>query len=89
MAGGWLRRNVSEQIPAALFGMLGVDRGFQGMGLGKSLPRDAILRSRHVSEEIGARVLLVDPADDGAAGFYERYGFRELPGTDHLFLPLA
>lgn len=89
VTGGWLKRNVPGQIPAVLLGMLGVDRGFQGMGLGKSLLRDAILRSRHVSGEIGARVLLVDPVDDGAAGFYERYGFRELPGTDRLFLPLA
>lgn len=89
MAGGWLRRNVPEHIPAVLLGMLGVDRGFQGMGLGKSLLRDAILRSRHVSEEIGARALLVDPADDGTAGFYERYGFEELSRTDRLFLPLA
>ena len=89
VTGGWLRRNVPEQIPAVLLGMLGVDRGFQGMGLGKSLLRDAILRSRHVSGEIGARALLVGLADDGAVGFYERYGFRELSGTDRLFMPLA
>ena len=86
--GGWLRRNVPEQIPAVLLGILGVDRRFQGQGLGRSLLRDAILRSRHVSQEVGARALLVDPVED-ARPFYLRYGFRELPETSRLSLPLT
>lgn len=86
--GGWLRRNTPEQIPAVLLGMLGVDEVFQGQGLGRSLLRDAILRARSVSHEIGARALLVDPADESSARFYEKYGFRELPESSRLFLPL-
>ena len=86
--GGWLRRNTPEQIPAVLLGMLGVDKDYQGQGLGRSLLRDAVLRARNVSREIGARALLVDPAGEGASRFYERYGFRPLPETERLFLPL-
>ena len=86
--GGWLRRNTPEQIPAVLLGMLGVDRDYQGLGLGRSLLRDAILRARSVSLEIGARSLLVDPASEGSSRFYESYGFRALPETQRLFLPL-
>ena len=86
--GGWLRRNTPEQIPAVLLGMLGVDKDCQGQGLGRSLLRDAVLRARNVSREIGARALLVDPADEGASQFYEHYGFRPLPETERLFLPL-
>ena len=89
VAGGWLKRNVPEQIPAVLLGMLGVDEKYQGMGLDCYLLRDAILRSRIVSHEIGARALLVDPADARAEGFYKKYGFRELPGTERLFLLLV
>ena len=88
MKGGWLRRNTPEQIPAVLLGMLGVGRDCQGQGLGRSLLRDAVLRARNVSHEIGARALLVDPAGEGASRFYEHYGFRPLPETERLFLPL-
>lgn len=86
--GGWLRRNTPEQIPAVLLGMLGVDKDYQGQGLGRSLLRDAILRAQSVSREIGARALLVDPAGGGTSRFYEQYGFRSLPETERLFLPL-
>ena len=86
--GGWLRRNTPEQIPAVLLGMLGVDKDYQGQGLGRSLLRDAILRAQSVSREIGARALLVDPVGEGASRFYEQYGFRPLSETEQLFLPL-
>lgn len=86
--GGWLRRNTPEQIPAVLLGMLGVDGDYQGRGLGRSLLRDAVLRARSVSHEIGARALLVDPTDESTSRFYEKYGFRALPETQRLFLPL-
>lgn len=69
--------------------MLGVDEKYQGMGLGRALLGDAVLRSRNVSYEIGVRALLVNPADVRAEGFYKKYGFRELPGTERLFLPLV
>lgn len=86
--GGWLRRNTPEQIPAVLLGMLGVDKDYQGQGLGRSLLRDAILRAQSASREIGARALLVDPAGEGTSRFYEQYGFKPLPETERLFLPL-
>lgn len=89
VAGGWLKRNAPEQIPAILLGMLGVDTSFQGVGLGKSLLKDAIERSLAASTQIGARALLVDPVDNKVAEFYKRYGFRELAETTRLALPLT
>jgi len=86
--GGWLKRNVPEQIPAILLGMLGVDTRSQGKGLGASLLGDAIRRSQLVAEQIGARALLVDPASEEVVSFYEKFGFRRLPGSTRLFLPL-
>ena len=84
-----LRRNTPEQIPAVVLGMLGVDKCYQGQRLGSSLLRDAILRAQHVSSEIGARALIVDPMDDSAAAFYARYGFQAFPDLNRMFLPLA
>ena len=43
--GGWFARNSPRQIPTILLGMLGVDRDYQGMGLGAPLLADAIERS--------------------------------------------
>ena len=86
--GGWLRRNTPEAIPAILLGMLGVDKAYQGEHLGSSLLKDAIQRSLFVAEQIGAKALLVDPADRDALRFYEKYGFAQVPGTSRMFLPL-
>ena len=73
----------------ALLGMLGVDGRFQGLGLGAALLSDAIGRCLDLAAQIGIKALVVDPADDRARGFYERYGFRQVPGTGRLYLPLG
>lgn len=89
IAGGWLRRNVPESVPAILLGMLAVDERFQHQGLGAQLLRDAVLRSATAASIIGARALIVDPATDEARSFYERYGFEEIPDTKRLYVRLA
>lgn len=86
---GWLKRNTPYRILAVLLGMLGVDERFKGQGLGASLLGDAIRRSLLVSEQIGARALLVDPVDEGSEAFYAKYGFRHLAGSQRMFLPLV
>lgn len=88
VGGGWLRRNTPESIPVVLLGMLGVDARFQKRGLGSSLLGDAIRRSVLVSQQIGAKALLVDPVDDAAKSFYSHYGFREIPGQSRMFISL-
>ena len=89
VVGGWLRRNALRDIPFVLLGKLGVDRCHHCQGLGSQLLRDATLRAIAASNVIGARVLVVDPADDGARRFYERYGFKALPGTERMYVPLV
>lgn len=86
--GGWLRRNAPESIPAVLLGVLGVDQRFQGQHLGSSLLGDAMARALSVAQQVGAKALLVDPADDAARSFYEKYGFREIPGQRRMFISL-
>ena len=82
---GWLARNAPEQVPVILLGMLGVSSAYQGEGLGRQLLLDAYHRAKQAAETIGARALVVDPLNAGAAEFYTRLGFMRVPGSDRLF----
>lgn len=85
---GWLARNAPQQIPVILLGMLGVDTQFQGQGLGHNLLLDAVHRAQSINEQIGARALLVDPADAASRSFYEAHGFMAVPDSDRLYAKL-
>lgn len=82
-----------EKIPVVLLGQLAVDRAFQGQGLGEALLLEALDRALQGSGRVGAAHILVDPLDDSAMSFYERYGFKALPGIEGklppMFLPMA
>src|SRR5947199_836408 len=76
-------------IPVMLLARLAVDHREQGMGLGKALLKDAILRTIQAAEIAGLRILLVHAKDQAAADFYGRHGFA--PVVDDplkLFLPV-
>ncbi len=87
--GGWLKRNVPEQIPTILLGMFAVDERFQGQGLGAQLLKDAVRRAASAARIIGGRALLVDPANEDAASFYAHYGFKEIEGAGKMYLRLV
>jgi GNAT superfamily N-acetyltransferase len=74
-------------VPVILLARLAIDKEFQGEGLGQALLKDAILRALTVTEQIGARAILVHAKDDEARAWYKKFGFEESP-TDpyHLFL---
>lgn len=84
------RRNAPRAIPAVLLGRLAVDRRAQGAGLGRSLVRDALLRTLAAADRIGVRLLLVHAINEQAVGFYASLGFAPSP-TDplHLYVLLA
>lgn len=88
-APGWLQRNTPDPIPVILLSMLGVDIRFQTMHVGSQLLRDAVLRALGAADIIGARALVVEPATDHAAAFYERYGFRHITDSALMFTPLT
>jgi len=76
-------------VPAALLGRLAVSQAAQGQGIGSMLLADAVKRTLSVSNEIAIYALVVDAIDEGARGFYERFGFALLSGERRrLFLPL-
>lgn len=84
----WLGRNAPDPVPAILLGMLGVDIRYQTRHLGSKLLKNAVERALSASEIIGARALMVEPVSQHAAGFYERFGFRPVTGSDILYIPL-
>ena len=76
---GKLRRNMPDPIPVIVLGRLAIDERWQHAGLGRSLLRDAILRTLSVSQQAGVKALLVHTLSEDAKQFYLRNGFLESP----------
>jgi GNAT superfamily N-acetyltransferase len=74
-------------VPVMILARLAVDRQFQGVGLGRALLKDALLRTAQAAEIAGIRAILVHAKDDAARNWYLQWGFESSP-TDpyHLFL---
>lgn len=85
---GSLRRNVPDPIPCTLLGQLAVDQSLQGVGAGARLLQDAVKRALLASGVVASRALVVDAADENAAGFYRHFGFKPLSEGRRLFIPL-
>lgn len=76
-------------LPATLLGRLAIDNAFKGQGLGELILLDALKRSYDTSlNSIGSMAVVVDPIDDQAVRFYEKYGFILLPDSGKLFIPM-
>ena len=78
-APGRVRRNMPDPVPVMILGRLAVDRAWQGRELGRSLLRDAILRTLQAAEIGGIRAILVHAVSEDAKRFYERCGFSASP----------
>lgn len=69
-------------LPAILMARFAVDGSPQGQGLGRALFRDALVRSLHITDDLGARAFVVDAKDDAAARFYAKFGMMEAPSRE-------
>ena len=78
-APGKVRRNMPDPVPVIVLGRLAIDERWQHAGLGRSLLRDAILRTLSVSQQAGVKALLVHTLSEDSKQFYLRNGFRESP----------
>lgn len=76
-------------VPVMILARLAVDLKHQGVGLGRALLRDALLRTAQAADIAGIRALLVHAKDDAARQWYLNWEF-EPSETDpfHLFLLL-
>lgn len=77
-----------ESIPTTLLGRLAIDNRFQGQGVGKLILIDALKRSLGIAKTIGSFAVVVDPIDQDAENFYDKYGFIKLPDSGKMFLPM-
>jgi len=78
-APGRVRRNMPDPVPVMIIGRLAVDTDFQGRKIGRSLLRDAVLRTLQAAEIAGIRAILVHAISDSARQFYEECGFIPSP----------
>jgi len=87
-------RGGPRQIPAVLIGKLALDERLQGnqrklqtdkRRLGDDLLVDALGRVLVATQQVAARLVVVDAIDDRAVKFYERFGFvRTAPDSSRL-----
>lgn len=77
-----------EALPVTLLGRLAVDENIKGEGLGKLLLVDALKRSFEVSKIIGSMAVVVDPIDENAVKFYDRFGYILLPDSKKMFISM-
>ena len=76
-------------VPATLLGRLAVAKQFRGKGLGERLLVDALRLSLGAGKLIVSAAVVVDAKDEGAANFYKKYRFIQLPKIpNRLFLPM-
>ena len=58
-------------------------------GQGERLLAHALKRILRAADAGGGRLVVVDAIIDAAAGFYERFGFRQIPGTMRWWMKVA
>lgn len=80
--------NSYKSIPTTLLGRLAIDNRFQRQGIGKLLLVDALRRSYDISKSIGSFAVVVDPIDEDAEKFYDKFGFIKLPDSGKMFLSM-
>ena len=66
-------------VGMVLLARLAVDQSEQGRGVGATLLAEALRKAVAAGEAAAARLVVVDAIDEGAAAFYERYGFIRAP----------
>mgnify|MGYP000274190830 CR=1 FL=1 len=91
----WIPSKIKQKLPKAyssiptiLLGRLAVDISFQKQGIGKLLLIDALRRCHQISKSLGSFAVVVDPIDNQADQFYNKYGFIKLPDSGKRFLPM-
>lgn len=62
-----------------VIGRLAVDKEYQGLGIGKGLLRDAVMRTVQAADIAGIRAILIHAKTEAAKRFYERFGFMASP----------
>jgi ribosomal protein S18 acetylase RimI-like enzyme len=73
------QRNRPDPLSMTLLGQLAVDKDVQRRGHAASLLVFALKTAMHAAAIVGSVGVITHPLDDGARGFYARWGFQDLP----------
>jgi predicted N-acetyltransferase YhbS len=73
-------------IPVAILARLAIDTRRQGRGLGAALLDDALQRVSGAAAHVAVRAVVVHAIDQGAATFYERFGFKALSAAPRTLM---
>lgn len=83
------RPKIKRSIPVVLLAQLGVDKTFQGRGLGDLLLMDAQARVDEISRRTGIRAMMLDARKERLAKWYEQHDFVRFPGQLRMFKSIA
>lgn len=73
-------RGGPREIPAVLIGKLALGRELRGQGWGALLLADALERIVVASQQVAAKLVVVEALNEGVARWYEGLGFIRIPG---------
>lgn len=73
------QRNRPDPIPVTLLGQLAVDLHFQKRGLAGDLLQVMLKTALTASQFIASAGVVTHPLDDNLRGFYQKFGFSDLP----------
>lgn len=81
------RRLIQQPMQAVpLLARLAVDTRYARRGFGQRLLVAALAELLQVCDIAGSPIIAVQPIDDDAVGFYNKYGFVQIEGAKHMFL---
>lgn len=83
------KRMPNYPIPVMILARLAVSREYKNLGVGKSLLKDALLRTLQASSIAGLKAIIAHAKDEDARNFYLKYGFeKSVLDEYHLMLPI-
>lgn len=68
------------EIGMVLLARFAIADDHQGEGLGRDLLIEAIERAADAGTQVAARFIAVDPIDENARAFYDKFAFKQIPG---------
>lgn len=74
-------RGGPREIPSVLLAKLALDQRLRGRGLGEVLVADALTRVVAATQNVAARLVVVDALSERVARFYEGLGFTWVSGS--------
>ena len=77
-----------RSIPTTLLGRLAIHQQDQGKGLGKIILIDALKRCWETAQKIGSFAVVVDPNDQAAVQFYQKYDFIALADSKKMLISM-